>query len=53
MTDSGLSASIHAANYITLGSDLLHMIEKSRIAYGTTWKSRRMSWIRTGEDVAL
>jgi len=45
--------SIHAANYVTLCSDLLHMVEKLKIAHGTTWKSRRMSWIRNGEDVAI
>jgi len=53
MNDSLQSALIHAANYITLHSDLLHMVEKSKIAYGTSWKLRRMSWIRNGEDVAL
>jgi len=51
MNDSCQSALMHAANYITLRSELLHMIEKSKIAYGTSWKSRRMSWIRDGEDV--
>jgi len=44
---------IHAANYITLRSDLPHMGKKSRIAYGTSWKGKRMSRIRNGEDVAL
>jgi len=53
MDDSRLSASIHAATYITLRSDLLHMVEKSKIAYGTLWKWRRMSRIRNGDEVAL
>jgi len=53
MNDSCQSALIHAANYITLHSGLLHMVKKLKIAYGTSWKSRRMSWIMNGEGVVL
>jgi len=53
MNDSHESALIHPANYITLGSDLLHMVEKLQIAYGSSWKSRRMGWIIKGEYVRL
>jgi len=44
---------MHAANYITLHSDLQHLVEESKIAYGTSWNPRRMGWIRNGEEVAL
>jgi len=53
INDSHQAASIHAANYITLCSDLMHMVEKLKIAYGTSWKPRRMSCMRNGEDVGL
>ena len=53
MNDSRQSALIHAANYITLRTDLLHMVEKSKNVYGMSWKSRGMSWIRNGEDFGL
>jgi hypothetical protein len=29
------------------------MVETFEIAYGTSWKSRRRSWIRKGEEVEL
>jgi len=29
------------------------MVEIIEIAYGTSWKSRRRSWIRNGEEVVL
>jgi hypothetical protein len=29
------------------------MVEIFEIACGTSWKSRRMSWIRNGEEVEL
>jgi hypothetical protein len=39
--------------HISLRSDLLLKVEKLKMAYVMSWKSRRMSWIRTGEDVRL
>jgi hypothetical protein len=29
------------------------MVELFEIVYGTSWKSRRRSWIRKGEEVEL
>jgi hypothetical protein len=51
--DSHQNALTHAANYITLPTDLLHMVEKLKIGYVTSWKWRRMSWRRNGQDVGL
>jgi len=51
INDSRQAALIHAADYITLRSDLLHMVEKLKMAYGKSSKSRRMSLVRNGEDV--
>jgi len=53
MNDSRQAVLIHAVNDISLRSNLLHMVEKLKIAYGMSWNSRRMSWIRYGEDVGL
>ena len=44
---------IHAANCITLPSDLVHMVKIFKIAYGTSWKLRGRSWISEGEEVVL
>jgi hypothetical protein len=44
---------IHVFNCITLHTARVHMIEILEIAYGTSRKSRRGSWIRNGEDVEL
>jgi hypothetical protein len=38
-----------SANYISFRSDLLHMDKELKIAYGKSWKWRRMSWIRNSE----
>ena len=46
------AAWIHANNYITLGSDLLHMAEILNIASRTSRTSRWMSWIRNDAKVA-
>jgi len=43
----------HASNLITLCTDLVHMVEMLKIAYCRSWKSRRMSWMRKGEEVGL
>jgi hypothetical protein len=53
ITDSRQAALICAANYITFRSDLLHMVEKLKIAFGMSWKCRRMSWIRNGENIGI
>ena len=53
MKDSRQSALVRAANKITLRSDLPHMVEKLNGAYGMSWKSRRIGWMRNGEDVML
>ena len=46
MNDNRHAAFIHASNCITLHSDLVHMVEILKIAYGTSWKSRSRSCIR-------
>ena len=53
MNDIRQSASIHAADYLTVRSDLLHMVNQLNITYGASWTLRRVSWIRNGEDIAL
>jgi len=51
--DDHHAASIHASNCITLHTDLVHMVEIDKIAYSTSWRSRRRSRIRDGEKVGL
>ena len=46
-------AFIHTYNWITLGSDLVHMVDIFKITYGRLWKSRRRNWIRQSENVGL
>jgi hypothetical protein len=53
MNDSCHAAVIHASNCITLRSDMLHMVGILKIAGGISWKLRKMSWIRNGEEVGL
>jgi len=53
MNDDYDAAYNHAANYITLCTYLLHMVEILKIAYGRSWKSPRMSWMRKGEAVGV
>jgi len=43
----------HVSNCITLRTDLVRMVEIFQSAYGTSWKSKRRSWIRNGEEVEL
>jgi hypothetical protein len=51
--DDCLPAFMHASYCIALGSDIVQMVEILKIAYGTTWKSKRRSWIKMGEEVGL
>jgi len=44
---------MHVSNCITLRTDLVHMVEISEIASGMSWKVRRRSWKRNGEEVEL
>ena len=53
MNDSDHAASIHASNCIPCSSDLVHIVKIVINAYGTSWKSRRRSWIRKVEEVRL
>jgi len=53
MNDDCRAAYDYAAHYITLCTDPVHMVEILKIAYGMSWKSRRMSWMRKGEEVGL
>jgi len=45
--------SSNVSNCITHCRDLVDMVEIFEIACGTTWKLRRRSWIRNGEEVEL
>jgi len=45
------AAFIYAANCINLGSDLRHMVEVLKIAYGTSWKSMTTSCKKNGQEV--
>jgi hypothetical protein len=51
MNASRHAALVHATNCITLHLDLLHMVEKLKSAYGTSWKSRKMSWKKIGQNL--
>ena len=53
LNDNCHAVFIHVFNCITLYTDLVHMVEIFEIARGTSWKSRRRSWIRNGEEVKL
>jgi len=53
LNDHRHAAFIHVSNCMTLHSDLAHMVEIVEIAYVASWKSRRRSWIRIGEEVEL
>jgi len=53
MNDDRHGACDHASNCITLCTDLVHMVEILKIPYVRSWKSRRMSWMRKGEEVEL
>jgi hypothetical protein len=44
---------VHAANRITLGSELLHIIKKLNVAYGTSWKSRKTCGKKRGQDIGF
>jgi hypothetical protein len=53
LNDNHHAAFINSYNSMTLRTDLVHMVEIFEIACGMSWKSRRMSWIRNGEEVEL
>jgi hypothetical protein len=53
LNDNCFAESIHLSNCITLRTDLVHRVKIFEIACGTSWKSRRRSWIRNGEEVEL
>jgi len=53
MNDNRHAAFIPASNSITLYSDLVHMVKILKVAYSRSWKSRRRSWMRNGEEVGL
>jgi len=48
LNDNCQAKFIHVSNCITLRTDLVHIVEILEIACGTSWKSRRRSWIRNG-----
>jgi len=53
MNGSRHAALVHAANCITLCSDLLHMVEILKISYGTSWELRKTSWKKKDLEVGL
>jgi len=44
---------IHVSTWITLCTDLVHIVEIIEIAYGTSWTSRRKSMKLKGDEVEL
>jgi len=44
---------MYVSNCKTLHTDLVDVVGIFEIAYGTSWKSRRRSWMRAGEEVEL
>jgi len=44
---------IHVSYWITLRTDLVHFVEILEIGYGESQKSRRLCWIREGEELEL
>jgi len=53
MNTSHHAALADAANFITLYSDLLYMVEKLKSANGTSWKSWKTSWKMIGQDIGF
>jgi len=53
INDDRHAASDHATNSITLSTDLVHIVEMLKIAYGRLWKLRTMCWIRKCEELTL
>jgi len=53
LSDDRHAAFIHASNCITLRTGLVHMVEIFKFTNGTSWKSRKRSWMRKGEKVEL
>ena len=53
MNDDRHAAYDDASNCITLYTHLVHMVEMLKFACGRSWKSRRISWMRKGEEVEL
>jgi len=53
MNGSRHAASMYAAHCITLPSELLHMVEILKIPFGMSWKSRKTSWKKKGQEVGL
>ena len=53
MNDDCDAAYNHASNCTTRCTDLVHIDEMLKIAYGRSWKLRRISWMGNGEEVGL
>jgi hypothetical protein len=53
MNDNRHAEFIPVSNCITHRTDLVHMINIFEIACCTSWKLRKRSWIRNGEEVEL
>jgi len=51
--DDSYATRMHVSSCITLRTDLVHMVEIMKIAYGTSWKSRRRRLLRKVEEVKL
>jgi len=53
MYDDCHAAYDYDANCITFSTDPEHMVEILKMAYGMSWKSQRISWMRKGEELKL
>jgi len=53
LSDNRDAVFIHVSNCISSCTDLVHIVHKFEIAYGTSWKLRMRSWMKKGEEVKL
>jgi len=53
LNDNCQAAFIHVSNCITLRTDLVHIVEICKIAYGMSWELSRRSWMKKGKEVEL
>jgi hypothetical protein len=53
LNDNRHAVFIHVFTCVSLRTELVHMVKIFVIVCGKSWKSRRRSWIRNGEEVKL
>jgi len=53
MNDDCHAAFIYPFNCMTGGTNLVHMVKILKITYSSSWKSRKISWMKNGKEVGL